>query len=72
MSTNIAHAEDAWLNAETLFEEWAIKFIQEWYRPIAEMQIGMLLKTLPPDVAEQLRAMNPEGYELMIKKYGGE
>ena len=69
---NIGHAEDAWLNAEAQFEEWALAFIREWYRPVAEMQLGMLLKTLPPEVAEQLRAMNPEGYELMIKQYGGE
>lgn len=73
MSTNIAHAEDAWLNAEALITEWMEEFIQEWYRPVAEMQLGLLLSTLPDEVKVQLEMMNPEAYQALMKSYmGGE
>jgi len=73
MPVNIGHAEEAWLNAETLITEWMQDFIREWYRPVAEMQIGMLLKTLPDEVKVQLQAMNPEAYDVLMKSYmGGE
>ena len=73
MSTNIGHAEEAWLNAETLITEWMADFIREWYRPVAEMQMGLLLRTLPDEVKAQLQAMNPEAYDVLVKSYmGGE
>ena len=71
MTTNIGHAEEAWLNAETLITEWMLKFIREWYRPVAEMQLGLLLRTLPDEVKVQLEAMNPEAYQALMKSYVG-
>ena len=73
MSTNIGHAEEAWLNAEALIKEWMQDFIKEWYRPVAEMQLGLLLSTLPDEVKVQLEMMNPEAYQALMKSYmGGE
>ena len=71
MPVNIAHAEDAWLNAEALITEWMGEFIREWYRPVAEMQLGLLLSTLPDEVKAQLEMMNPEAYQALMKTYAG-
>ncbi len=71
MATNIGHAEEAWLNAESLITEWMGDFIREWYRPVAEMQLGLLLKTLPDEVKAQLEAMNPEAYRALLNQYAG-
>jgi len=71
MTTNIGHAEEAWLNAETLIQEWMGDFIKEWYRPVAEMQMGLLLSTLPDEVKAQLEAMNPEAYQVLLNTYSG-
>lgn len=71
MTANIGHAEEAWLNAEALITEWMGDFIKEWYRPVAEMQLGLLLSTLPDEVKAQLEMMNPEAYEVLMKSYSG-
>lgn len=51
---NISHAEDALLSAMAVWEEFLQEFESEWYRPYGQMQVGMAVKAMSPEMIRQI------------------
>lgn len=61
MPLNIESAESAFLGGFARFEDWKERFEGKWFAPVGEMQVALLMKSLPDAVKAELRARVPEG-----------
>lgn len=68
---NIANAEDAYLSGSADFQEWQDQFMAEWFRPLTNTMIALLMASITPEVQEQLRAMSPEAFDVFSSMAGG-
>lgn len=71
MPLNIGHAEDAYLEGSTMFEEFIMKFELEFSKPIKDQILQAQLQMLPEPVRKQLQELNPEAYNMVIESIGG-
>ena len=55
----IADAEDAFLEGQALFDEWVDEFQMQWFTPLAETQLGMLLESMGEERKAALRERAP-------------
>jgi hypothetical protein len=70
----IADAEDAYLEGSAFFEEWKKDDEAEWFKPIGDTMIAMLFEQMTPEMHAEMRAIDPESYDIMaqLAKYQGE
>jgi hypothetical protein len=67
MALNIGDAEDSYLKGSLDFDEWLEEFERQWYEPLGRTMLATLLQSLPPEVAAQLQARNPQAFEEMAQ-----
>lgn len=68
MPLSIDRAESAFLAGHTHWENFLEKFQAQWLRPLAERQLGMMVRNLPPKVMAQLP---PEDLKQLQQMIGG-
>lgn len=71
MSLDIINAKEAWLGAKTSFDKWQRDFEMNYEKPMLEMALSKITQELPPEIKEQLMAIDPEGLQKIEKQYGG-
>ena len=65
MSLNIAHAEDAWLDATAFFKEWKEEFEKEWFEPLGMTMMQMLWDRMTPEQHQAMMQANPQAYAMV-------
>lgn len=72
MSLNLADSESAYSYGKVVYDQFQKEFMAQWYRPLAEMQLGMLLGTI---AQHEIPNVNPEALKRaqdLLKKMTGE
>ncbi len=69
-NVNISDAQNAYLYAKAMFEEWKIEFETLWYQPEIETMTLMLYNTLTPEQKEMFKQLHPKEAETIEKLMG--
>ena len=70
--TNIRDFESAWLGAQAKFDTWVMEFERDFFAPAGELIMRELIATMTEEQKKEMRAMNPEGYDSVMKQLGME
>jgi len=62
MPLNISDVDSSFLSAQAQVEEWKAEFMQQWMAPVTDLAMYMLFSRIPPEVRDQLKQMDPQGY----------
>lgn len=54
MPLNIADAEDSLMKGQIEFQEWKDRFEARWIAPLAQSQLALLLRSIPPEKKAEL------------------
>ncbi len=68
MTVTIDNAESAFLTGYSKWQDFREQFERQWLQPLAERQLGMMVKTLPANVAQY---MDPATLEQIKQMMGG-
>jgi hypothetical protein len=71
MTVTIKDIEDAYLEGDTAFEIWFSEWQTQFYKPMALQFASAMLQALPPEAQAQVRAVDPEKFDLLMKQLGG-
>ena len=69
MPLNIQDADNAILSTEDKTAKWLQGFEEKWNKPVTDMSIMLALRSMPPEIIEQLRKTNPEALARLEKKF---
>jgi len=64
-------ADNAVLLAQERVSAWWPKFLQQWQGGYANVLPAIALRMTPPDVQAQLKQQNPQAYDSVMKRFGG-
>ena len=68
MTVTIKTVEDAYLEGDTAFEIWFSDWQMQFYKPMALQFASAMLQSLPPEAAAQVRGVDPQKYDLLLKQ----
>jgi len=71
MAVTIKHVEDAYLDGLTQWQEFMDKWQAQFYRPMAEQFASAVMQSLPPPALENIRSMEPDKFDALMKRLGG-
>lgn len=72
MAANMRTADSAMLVAQEKVMAWWPKFVQQWQGGYSKVPVAIALQKQPQEVKDQLQQMNPEAYDRVMKRYGGQ
>ena len=61
--------EGAYMSAKVKFDRMWSNIMVNFYDTEIKASIGMMLGVLTPEQREQLRAMNPQAFDTVVKTY---
>jgi len=67
---NIRDVESSFMKAKQQVESRIQEKNMEFYQPLYDVQLALLWKSFPPEIKEQLKAMNPQAYKDVVKNIG--
>lgn len=70
MGITIKDVQSSFMKARTRYKESMDKTKFEFYRPAYDMQLAMFWKSIPPEIKEQWKVMNPVAYKEVTGKIG--
>jgi len=70
--TNIRDFESAWLGAQARFDAWVNDFEGKFYAPAGELIMRELVATMTDEQKQQMKAIDPERYDSVMKQLGME
>ena len=70
MPITVRDVQSSFMKARTQFKESMGKTKFEFYRPMYDEQLAIFWKSVPPEIKEQLKTMNPSAYKEVAKKIG--
>lgn len=62
MPLTISDANDSYMEAAAMVNEWQAEFIAEWLQPMVDMGKLQLYQSLDPLVKENLKQMDPQAW----------
>ena len=63
--------EDSWEYGSTVMEEWLEAYEARMVERQRKLQLGLVMKSIPPEVKAELERMAPEAMNTVMSELGG-